>query len=153
TGASRVFSIRLPPDTVGALSDRNLLYPLRIDLRANGTVQASLRTPMIYLVNPPSVALNLASTFVLSEPMQVSPSGAFLPGPIEADIAPGGRIDSILTALDRPVPPAVDLAVSPVLVTELRAMSDGYRIERTGGGIESVPAGAPGAKDAANALE
>ncbi len=153
TGAARVFAIRLPLDTVGALSDRNLLYPLRIDLRANSAVQATLRTPMIYLVNPPSVALNLASTYVLSEPMQVSPSGVFLPGPIEADIAPGGRIDSILRALDRPVPPAVDLAVSPVLVTELKAMSDGYRIERVGGGIESVPAAAAGAKNAAAALE
>jgi hypothetical protein len=151
-GASRVFAIRLPLDTVGALSDRNLLYPLKIDVRANGAVQATLRTPMIYLVNPPSVALNLAWTFVLSEPMQVAPSGVFLPGPIEADIAPGGRIDSILIALDRRVPPPVDLAVSPVLVTELKAMSDGYRIERPGEGIESVPSGSGGAKDATIAL-
>jgi hypothetical protein len=152
TGASRDFAIRLPLDTVGALSDRNLLYPLRIDLRANEAVQATLRTPMIYLVNPPSVALNLAWTFVLAEPMQVSPSGVFLPGPIEADIAPGGRIEAILAALDRPVPPPVDLAVSPVLVTELRAMSDGYRIERAGAGIQSVPAGTGGARDATVAL-
>jgi hypothetical protein len=151
-GASRVYAIRLPLDTVGGLKDINLLYPLRIDLRAGEQILATLRTPMIYLVQAPSVALNLAWTFVLSEPMQVGPKDVFLPGPIETDIASGGRVAAVLQALDRPDPPAADLAVSPVLLDELQLMAKGYRIERAGGRIDTVAPGTAGARDATDAL-
>jgi hypothetical protein len=151
-GSTRPFALRLPLDSVGGLDDRNLLYPLRLDLRADEQTQATIRTPMVYLMQPPSVALSLAWTFVMSAPMQVGPDGVFHPGPIESDIAAGGRIATVLESLDRPQPPAVDLAVSPVLLEELQAMAKGYRIERDGGAVESVPAGFGGSKDASAAL-
>ncbi len=151
-GGTRAFVIRQRLDSVPGLSGPSALYPLRIDLRADDQIQATMRTPMVYLAQPPAVPLNLSWTFVLSEPLQVGPEGVFETGPIESDIAPRGRIARIVAALDRPVPPAVDVAVSPVLLDELRAMADGYRIRRAGGSIQVVQQGSAGAKDAADLL-
>jgi hypothetical protein len=107
---------------------------------------------MVFVTPQPNADLNLAWTFELSAPMQVGPDGVFAPGPIEAEIARGGRIERIVAALDRPHPPAVDLAVSPVLLTELATMADGYRIVRQNG-IRTVPAGTAGAADAERVLQ
>ncbi len=148
----RSFAVRQALDEVPGLSEtRPLLYPLRIALHGGDALLATIRTPMIFITPQPSAALNLAWTFELAGPMQVGPDGVFEPGPIEADIAPGGRIDRIVSALDRPDPPAVDLAISPVLLTELATMADGYRIVRPNG-VQTVPVGIAGAADAARVL-
>ena len=151
-GSSRSFLIRQPLDQVLGLDGSWVLYPVRIELRAADQLLATIRTPMVFISSPPTVPLQMAWTFVLSEPMQVGPDGVFHPGPVEADIAPGGRLERIAAALDRPKPPSVDLAVSPVLIAELETMADGYRIIRPGGAIETIRAGAAGAGDAADLL-
>jgi hypothetical protein len=151
-GMSRSFLIRQPLDQVSGLDGDWVLYPMRIELRAVDQPLATIRTPMVFVNTPPTVPLQLAWSFVLSEPMQVGPDGVFQPGPIEADIARGGRLERIAAALDRPNPPAADLAISPVLIAELETMSDGYRIVRPGGAIETVQAGGGAAADATNML-
>jgi hypothetical protein len=150
-GSSRAFTISQPLDAVHGLESQSSLYPLRIEVRTNGELLAAMRTPMVYLTEPPRVPLDVASTFVLSDPMQVGPDGVFQPGPIEADIAPDGRLARIVAALDRADAPSVDLAVSPVLVAELVAMADGYRILRSDG-VASVAPGDESSKDAADLL-
>jgi hypothetical protein len=150
---ARVFTIRQPLNAVPGISPDSLLYPLRVELRAQDVLKATLRTPMI-LLDPAAnfPRFGLGWTFALSDPLQVGPDGIFQPGPIEADIARSGRISAMVAALDRPDLPAVDVAVSPVLLEELRQMQDGYRIVRPGGAMETVQARTAGAADADRVL-
>jgi hypothetical protein len=97
-GQTRRFSITQSMDALDARGD-SALYPIRVELRSHDQLVGSIRTPMIYLFEHPKVPLNLEWTWVLSEPLQIGPTGTFLPGPIEADLAPGGRLDSMAAAL------------------------------------------------------
>lgn len=154
SGGTRTFRVRQNLAGIPALGGESALYPLRIDLRSGDETIASVRTPMIFLSEPPKVPLNLAWAWVLSDPLQVGPDGILQPGPVEADIAPGGRIDGMITAILRARSVPSDVVVSPVLVDELVRMQRGYRIVR-GGPAPSVAAVAPGtggASDAARLL-
>lgn len=59
--------------------------------------------------------------------------------PLAAQIAPGGRLDGLLSALEQEVPPgsplgaAVCVAVDPLLLETLTGMSHGYRVSYPGG--------------------
>lgn len=59
--------------------------------------------------------------------------------PLAADIAPGGRLDGLLGALEQAVPPgsplgaAVCVAVDPLLLETLDGMSHGYQVTHPGG--------------------
>ncbi|MDQ4009821.1 MAG: DUF6049 family protein [Actinomycetota bacterium] len=67
------------------------------------------------------------------------PSGT---DPLAADIAPGGRLDGLLGALEQVVPPgsplaaAVCVAIDPALVETVEGMSRGYRVAEPNGIIE-----------------
>ena len=79
------------------------------------------------------------------------PSGA---DPVAADIAPGGRLDGLLGALEQVVPPgsplaaAVCVAIDPALVETVDGMSRGYRVAQPNGIIEGT-----GAADAQSWLD
>ncbi|MGH3719593.1 MAG: DUF6049 family protein [Pseudonocardiaceae bacterium] len=66
--------------------------------------------------------------------------------PLAADIAPGGRLDGVLGALEQAVPPgsplgaAVCVAVDPLLLETLDGMSHGYRVAHPGGISEGTGA-------------
>jgi len=107
---------------------------------------------MIFLIERPRVPLNLTSTWVLSAPVEYGPDGKFLPGSLEKDVAPGGRLAGMAQSLTLTAPEAVDMVISPVLVGELTRMAAGYSIEEAGGGVRSVPPGTGGAADAARLL-
>src|SRR5207249_12080799 len=64
---SRTFRIRQRMDVLASRAD-NGLYPLKLELRSHDQAVAALRTPMIFLIERPRVPLNLAWTWVLSEP-------------------------------------------------------------------------------------
>jgi hypothetical protein len=74
--------------------------------------------------------------------------------PLAADIAPGGRLDGLLGALEQAVPPgsplgaAVCVAVDPVLLETLDGMSHGYQVAHPGGISEGT-----GARDARTWLD
>jgi hypothetical protein len=150
-GQTRTFRIRQALDCVAARGE-SAIYPLRIDLLSDITPVATLRTPMIFLFEQPTVPLNLAWTWVLSEPMQYGPDGIFEEGPIEQDIAAGGRLDSIVSALQLAGGRPLDLVVSSVLVDELTRMAAGYRIVDASGTVRTVEKGSGGAADAARML-
>ncbi|PZS40812.1 MAG: hypothetical protein DLM62_00890 [Pseudonocardiales bacterium] len=69
--------------------------------------------------------------------------------PLAADIAPGGRLDGLLGALEQAVPPgsplgaAVCVAVDPLLLETLDGMSHGYQVVHPGGVSDGT-----GARDA-----
>ena len=149
-GATRTFIITQRLDALAAFG-QDAIYPLRIQLLSQDFLVGTLRTPMIFLTEKPKVPLNFAWTWVLDEPVQREPNGVFRPGPIEADIAPGGRIDVTVAALASASAPA-DLAVTPTLLDQLRAMSEGYRIQNATGGTRTVPRGTGGAADATRIL-
>jgi Family of unknown function (DUF6049) len=149
-GQTRTFKLRDPLDLL-ELRAESALYPLRVQLLAGDVLQATMRTSVVFLSETPEVPLELAWSWVLSSPLQLSPQGVLLPGPLPGDLAPGGRLDAMVEALDRVTPTNVDIVVSPVLLEQLETMADGYR-ELAGGVVRAVTPGAAGAADAARVL-
>src|SRR5262249_23717056 len=142
-GAARAFRFQ---QSLAALST-TALYPIRVDLLSSLQPVATLRTPMIFLTEEPKLPLAFTTTWVLWEPLQLQPDGSLGPGPIESDIAPGGRIDRTVTAIAAG-PANVAVAVSPVLLEELRVMERGYRAT-DGQRVRVVPKGQGSSADAA----
>jgi hypothetical protein len=74
--------------------------------------------------------------------------------PLAAEIAPGGRLDGLLGALEQAVPPgsplgaAICVAVDPMLLETLDGMSHGYRVSDPRGISDGV-----GARDARSWLD
>lgn len=148
-GAARTFRLRLPLKGNPLIASDGL-YPVNVTLLSKGQAVSVLRTPMIFLATRQRLPLDLAWTWELSDPLQLRPNGVLAPGPIEADIAPGGRLDAMVRALAAGRGPA-DVVVSSVLLSELTTMARGYRIQRAGG-VARVPQGSGGAADAARML-
>ncbi|MGH2685507.1 MAG: DUF6049 family protein [Actinomycetota bacterium] len=137
-----------------ALAD-NALLPLTVELRADGgfTPVAVLRSAVVYIneEDPPKVPLKVSVSFVIDEPFRRRPDGVFLDDAIERSVSPGGRLDSVLSALEA-VPIPVTLVISPLLLEELQGMADGYRVLR-GDTTEDVPAEDPRARAAGGFVE
>jgi Family of unknown function (DUF6049) len=146
-GETRRFTVEQPLDLLAARGE-SALYPIKVELRSQDVTVATLRSPMVFLTERPEVPLNLAWTWVLSEPLQYGPDGTFLPGTIETDIAKGGRLRAMADALRLLPTKQVDVVVSSVLVDQLQRMAAGYRIRELGGNIRQVAAGTGGAADA-----
>src|SRR6266540_2106940 len=150
-GETRVFRVEQPVDELSPRGDSGL-FPLKVELRSRDIAVGTLRTLMIFLIERPKVPLNLAWTWVLSEPVQHRPDGTFLAGTLESDIAPGGRLAEMAAALDGLGSRQVDVVVSSVLVDQLERMAQGYRILDAAGTVRTVPGGQAGAADAAALL-
>jgi hypothetical protein len=112
----------------------------------------TIRSPLIFLSEHPQAPLNLAWTWVLSAPLERRPDGVFLNGTLEADIAPGGRLDGLVGAIERARPKRLDLVMSSVLADQLERMAGGYRILDPDGTIRTVERGDAGSGDAAALL-
>jgi hypothetical protein len=151
-GSTRTFTIR---QQLGGLPlfHENGLFPLTVSVVSRGQELAILRTPMIFLTETPQTPLHLTWTWVLSEALQLGPDGVFGPGPMEADIAVGGRLSAMVSAMDAGTPAQLDLAISPVLAEQLDRMAQGYRLREPGGLLRTVPKGEAGAADAARILD
>ncbi|HWR49288.1 MAG TPA: DUF6049 family protein [Pseudonocardiaceae bacterium] len=124
---------------------------------------ASGGLPGPVLRRPPQPA-PLTVLWPLAAPPELLPTGPGEPilvhsdragtDPLAADIAPGGRLDGLLGALEQAVPPgsplgaAVCVAVDPLLLETLDGMSHGYRVAYPGGIGEGT-----GARDARSWLD
>jgi len=151
-GETRTFRVT---QGLAPLTARNesAIYPMKVQLLSNDTLMATLRTPMVFLIERPQLPLDLTWTWVLSEPIQYQPNGVFLPGSIQSDIAPGGRLDQMIAALSAPASPtAVDVTVSWSLLDQLVRMASGYRALDASGATLTVGRGTGGADDAARLL-
>jgi hypothetical protein len=137
-----VFEFRVDPAVSG-------IYPMSIQLRSGDAVLAELRTPVLFFFQPPQRPLSFAWTLELAPPIAFGPDGGFVDDAIERAVAPDGRIatqvQTLLELADAGT--AVNVALSPVLVSTLQRMADGYRI-----GDREVPSGEGGAAQAAALL-
>jgi Family of unknown function (DUF6049) len=153
-GAVRDFGIVFPLGS-GIDTDQSGVYPLKVDLRSGTSSVAELRTPVIFLVRQPEVPLDLSWTFVLHHPITFAPDGTFTDPSLELELGPGGRlhgeIRSLLSLAADPLGTQVDVAVSPVLLTQLGRMRDGYTVS-DGDALREVPAGVGGAALAERAI-
>jgi Family of unknown function (DUF6049) len=154
-GDTRDFEISLPLEQ-GIDPEQSGLYPVKVDLRSGITSVAEVRTPAIFLVREPEIPLGLSWTFVLAHPIVFAPDGTFTDPSLEITLAPGGRLNGEIRALlelaSTPTAAPVDVAVSPVLLTQLGRMRKGYEVS-VDGDTRRVPAGEGGAALAERALE
>ena len=155
-GAVRDFEVSFTLDSLGLDPDQSGVYPLKVDLRTGGVSVGAIRTPVIFLVREPEVPLTLSWTFVLDHSISFGPDGTFLDDSLEVALAAGGRLNGQIRALLElaalPSAPVAEIAVSPILLTQLGRMRDGYAVEGPEGTRE-VPAGEGGARLAEQALE
>lgn len=143
-GGTRDFTVPFTLDSLGIDPDQSGVYPLKVDLRSGFTSLAAIRTPVVFLVREPEEPLRLSWTVVLHHPIAFGPDDVFASTELESSLAPGGRlasqIQALLGVLDQPLPPALDLAIAPLLLIQLQDMADGYRVAE-GDGVREVPAG------------
>jgi hypothetical protein len=134
----------------------SLLYPMRVDFGAGPRALATLRTPVVYLVETPKTPLGLAWTFALDAPIVFQPGGVFRNPTLERQLATGGRLAAEIGALRSITPTSgathVDVAIDPALVAQLERMADGYTVN-DGGTLRHVPIGQGGAADARQTLD
>ena len=139
---------------LGPLTARNesALYPLEVELRSNDVPVATLRSPMVFLIEEVKVRLNLSWTWILSAPVSYGPDGRFVGSELEESIAPRGQLAGMVEALEGLDGAAATVVVSPMLVEQLQAMQDGYEVIE-GASVRSVPAGSAGGENARAMLE
>jgi hypothetical protein len=113
------------------------LYPIKVELTSHNRTEAQLRSMVVGLYErdvkgrPARILLPLdvSLTFVLDAPPAFRPDGTFIDDGLLERIAPEGPVGAVVDALaDTPV--ACTLAVSPLLLEQLRRMSDGFRLLR-----------------------
>ena len=154
-GDARDFEISLPLEQ-GIDPEQSGVYPVKVDLRSGITSVAELRTPAIFLVREPEIPIGLSWTFVLAHPIVFAPDGTFTDPSLEIALGPGGRLNGEIRALlelaSDPTAAPVDVAVSPMLLTQLGRMRQGYEVS-VDGDTRRVPAGQGGAALAERALE
>jgi hypothetical protein len=154
-GDTRDFEISLQLEQ-GIDPDQSGVYPVKVDLRSGITSVAELRTPAIFLVREPEIPMGLSWTFVLAHPIVFAPDGTFTDPSLEIALGPGGRLNGEIRALlelaSDPTAAPVDVAVSPVLLTQLGRMRQGYEVS-VDGDTRRVPTGEGGAALAERALE
>lgn len=124
----------------GVLEDESLVYPARLDLRSAQISQplAHLDTPLIHLVRPPEVPIELAWWAELDAPVAFDPEGRLADPAFEEAVSPEGRLSSLVAAVAAAVGEtdgavAIDLVVVPAVIDQLARMADGY--ERADGGV------------------
>ncbi len=134
-GGTRDFEVSFTLDSLGIDPSQSGVYPLKVDLRSGVTSIAAIRAPVIFLVTEPAQPLALSWTFVLDHPIAFGPDGVFTNTSLETSLAGGGRLAGTVRALlelaGRPAID-VDVAVSPMLLTQLGRMRDGYEIVDAG---------------------
>jgi hypothetical protein len=151
-GQTRSFRIRQGLDLLTARGE-SALYPLRVELRSADVPVATIRSPLIFLIEPAEVPLNLAWAWVFAAPVLHGPDGRFLSGELEADVSPGGRLHAMAAALNSLEGGPANLVVSPVLLEQLASMAGGYEVAEPGTPVRSVEPGAAGAAHAETLLE
>jgi Family of unknown function (DUF6049) len=147
---------RLPAMTLSlgdlAAIGTNALYPVTVELQSESLQVATLRTAFVFMEEEPPLPLLVSTSFVLDAPIRLRPDGVLLDDDLEQQIAPGGRIDAMVEAIEDVPGVDVTLILSPVLLEQLQAMRDGYR-RATPAGTEEVPADDPAATAAGTMLD
>lgn len=150
-GESRTFGLQQPLELLTNRGE-SALYPLEIELRSHDAPVATLRSPMIFLIEPAKVPLSLVWTWIMAAPIDHGPDGVFLSEALESDLAPGGRLRAMAEALSNIEGVPATIAPSSALLDQLTSMADGYEVSPPGGELRTVAAGSGGAADATAVL-
>ncbi|HLF70000.1 MAG TPA: hypothetical protein VI541_03480 [Actinomycetota bacterium] len=134
-------------------SDRT--YPIRITLRSDSGDAPTIETHLIYFSLTEAPPLGVALVIPLHSPR--IHSDATRPSDVtdmalEKAVAPGGRIERILTALENEPQAPVTISPSGTLLDMLEQMSHGH-VRAVGGRRTRLGAESPQARNAASALE
>jgi hypothetical protein len=133
-GRARTFTVTVDLSSVTAVSPTDSrVYPGRVELVSGGDPAASLFTPFIHIVRTPESAVRMSMSLELLAPAAMRPDDVLIDQTFDAAIAPGGVLSAPVEALRRmelgrgPSAP-FDLALQPSLLTQVRAMGDGYAL-------------------------
>jgi hypothetical protein len=149
-GVSRTLSIQRRLPELAARGE-SALHPMKVELVSNGVVVGAIRSVLVFISERPVLPLNVSLSFVLDEGVRLRPGGTFGDDRLERSLAPGGRLETIVAALEQ-VPLQSTLVVAPLTLQQLDWMSRGYRV-MGGSGIREVAAGSPEAERARLMLE
>ena len=155
-----------PGDTLGlpvvevdlrtvALFHGSSLLPVKVELLSAGFPVAVLRTAVVFVEEEPQVPLNVNLTFELDAPLRMLPDGSFVEDALSPELAPEGRLEVLLAALEQSSGETsfpVTVVVSPLLLEQLSRMSSGYRLH-VGSSLVTVPQDDDDAVRAAEFLE
>lgn len=151
-GGSRVISVSKPLEELSAFrnSTTDRAYPVRIVVRSSESSTEPVDTHMIYYSEPPEKPLSLALVVPLHSPSIYTDGSQ--PNLVVSDSLyesiTGGRLNAILTALERFPEVPVTLAPTGMLLSMLQDLAGGYRTPD-----EEVGADDPRAQAAASTLE
>lgn len=149
-GQHRVLTLqhRLPELTARG---ENAIHPIKVQLESDGFAVGLVRSALVFVGERPVVPLSVSVTFVLDEGIAMRPNGEFVDDRLARAVAPGGRVDVIVTAIER-APISSTLVISPLLLDQLDRMSRGYRVASPSGPVER-PADGEEARAAAATLD
>jgi hypothetical protein len=132
------------------------VYPARVDVRSNGSVVASLTTPVLYFVRPPIAPMLLASWIELQPTIAFGPDGRLLdtafPDALSSQGQLGAPIAALNGALGRLGPAGefpMGVIVEPALVEQAQRVASGFTLADG----TAVPKGTDGPLKAATFLD
>ncbi|TMK13882.1 MAG: hypothetical protein E6G63_09395 [Actinobacteria bacterium] len=134
----------------------NQVYPARVDVRSNGSVLASLTTPVLYFIRRPEAPMLLSSWIELAPTIAFGSDGRLLDTAFPDALRPQGQLGAPIAALDGALAGLrpggafpLGLVVEPALVEQAQRAAGGYTL--TDGTV--VPKGADGPLRAAGFLD
>jgi hypothetical protein len=111
------------------------VYPARVDVRSNGSVVASLATPVLYFVQPPIAPMLLASWIELQPTIAFGPDGRLLDTAFPDALSPQGQLGAPIGALNGALGrlgPAgafpMSVIVEPALVEQAQRVASGFTL-------------------------
>ncbi|MEX0952869.1 MAG: DUF6049 family protein [Nitriliruptoraceae bacterium] len=147
--------LRVGPDQL-AWAPGGGVHPVRISVVRGTRVVAEVVTAAVWLDEPPASPLRT----VLVWPLETAPArgiGGVYTEAGDRALMPGGRLDGLVSVLERGTTAPVVPAIAPHLLEELVDRSDGYtRLERVDLGVDEpfvVPSEDPRAQRAAALLD
>jgi hypothetical protein len=147
--------VRIPGDVVPWAADGGV-HPVRVAVVRGAAVLDEVTTAVMWLDEPPGSPLLTTALWPLDEQPWRGPDTTY-PGGVDATARPGGRIDSLLRAVERHPDAPVLLAPPAHLLEDLRDRADGYvRTERLDSGVvesREVPPEAEAARRSNDVLQ
>lgn len=116
--------IRIDGQEIG-WAGTNDVYPVRISVLSGAEVLDQVVTAAVHLVDPPDIPLQATVVWPLSAPSDRTAEGTHLEA-LPDHLAPGGRLDVLLTALERHVTAPIMVAPEPAMLEDLADRADGF---------------------------
>jgi Family of unknown function (DUF6049) len=138
----------------GISTTHSYVYPVKFDVLSAGAVVGTLRSDLVVFVDKAAeTPLVVDPQVQLTWPWDVAPDGVFRTDHLARSIQHGGRLRSTVDALAAAAKggSAVDVVVSPLLLAQLQAMTDGFQVV-SGDGVRTVAKGEGGALAAVTVL-